>query len=231
VEVMLLGAGRGTRLASLGLDVPKILVNVGGEPLLARQLRYLAAQGAERVVVNAHHMAEQVCAFADEHSGLPELVIVTEPELLGTAGGVRNAISHFGSGPIVVLYGDVLTTASLPTLMAAHAASGAAATITLYESIETEGKGTVQIDGERVVGFREKAATDRATTERALINAGLYVVEVGFITRLVPSGQAADFGHDTFPLALAGGISLAAYRLERTVLDIGTPDKLQEAQD
>jgi NDP-sugar pyrophosphorylase family protein len=92
---MVLGAGRGTRLASLGLEVPKILVDVSGEPLLARQLRYLDGEGVDRVVVNAHHMADKVLAFARERSGPPELIVVSEPELLGTAGGVRNAISRF----------------------------------------------------------------------------------------------------------------------------------------
>src|ERR1035441_6413429 len=104
---MLLGAGRGTRLGALGLTVPKILVDVGGEPLLARQLRYLAREGAERVVVNAHHLADQVEAFAAQHTGPPELVVVREDELLGTAGGVRNALPELGTEPFVVLYGDV----------------------------------------------------------------------------------------------------------------------------
>ena len=57
---MILAAGRGTRLGALGRTTPKVLVEIGGQPLLARQLSYLAEAGVERVVVNAHHLAEQI---------------------------------------------------------------------------------------------------------------------------------------------------------------------------
>jgi mannose-1-phosphate guanylyltransferase len=229
---MLLGAGRGTRLASLGMTVPKILVDVGGEPLLAHQLRYLAREGARRVVVNAHHLAEQVEMFAAEHIGPPELVVVSEPELLGTAGAVRNALTRFASDQIIVLYGDVLTTAPLRPLLAAHRRSGRQATITVYESSETSGKGTVDVDDAgRLLGFREKqGSADAAPTGPALINAGLYVVERRFVRNLVSEGRVCDFGHDVFPEALAGGIEVGVQRLPTAVLDVGTPEKWREAQ-
>ena len=114
-------------------------MDIGGEPLLARQLRYLAAQGAERVIVNAHNLAEQVRAFAAQHTGPPELEVLVEPDLLGTAGGVRDALSRLGPEPFVVLDGDVLTDISLPELMADHRRAGAPATLTAYRSAETEG--------------------------------------------------------------------------------------------
>ena len=101
---MILAAGRGTRLAALEPDVPKPLVQIGGEPLLARQLRYLGANGVLRVVVNAHHLSAAIESFAAEYRSLdgPELIVVTEPQLLGTAGGVRNALDQLGSEPFVI---------------------------------------------------------------------------------------------------------------------------------
>lgn len=229
---MLLAAGRGTRLAPLGLSVPKILVDVAGEPLLARQLRYLAGEGATRVVVNAHHLAEQVQAFAADHSGRPDLVVITERELLGTAGGVRNALGQFSSDPIIILYGDVLTEAALPPIIASHRESGVAATITVYESTETAGKGTVGVDGQdRLLGFHEKAdwrAPGPPRTE--LINAGLYVLQRSFVADFVRERQVCDFGHDVFPEALSRGVEIGVHRLAAPVLDIGTPPTLRQAQ-
>jgi len=48
---MILAAGRGTRLASMGLNVPKALVEIGGRPLLESQIDYLVRSGIERIVV------------------------------------------------------------------------------------------------------------------------------------------------------------------------------------
>ena len=120
MNAMILAAGRGTRLGELGRTVPKILVDVGGEPLLARQIRYLKDGGIERIVINAHHLAEQVESFVAEHSLAPDIDVVVEAELLGTAGGVRNALPHLGEEAFVVLYGDVIVDESITGVVAAH---------------------------------------------------------------------------------------------------------------
>lgn len=208
--------------------MPKILIDVAGEPLLARQLRYLGTQGVLRVVVNAHHFAEQVEDFAAEHSRSPALVVVVEEHLLGTAGGVRNALAELGDDPFFVLYGDVLVDEPLAPVMDAHRAGGVVATITVYESTRTKDKGTVEVDDAgRVASFREKQAVP---PERALINAGIYVVEPSFLRGAVAPGAVSDFGHDVFPAALAAGKPLGVYRLDRPVLDVGTPADLEAAR-
>jgi mannose-1-phosphate guanylyltransferase len=228
---MLLAAGHGTRLRHIEPDVPKALVSIGGEPLLARQLRYLEGQGVRRVVVNAHHLAHQVLDFAHQYRGSLELVVVVEERLMGTAGGVRNALPMLGDEPFVVLYGDVLTSEPLAPMLKRHAGSGAAATLAVYESASTNGKGTIAVDAsDHVTSFREKGVEGAAVAATGpLINAGIYVLEAGF-ARQIPLGGAPDFGHDVFPAALARGERLAAHRLSAPVLDVGVPSALAQAR-
>lgn len=226
-RAMILGAGRGTRLGSLELTIPKVLVDIGGVPLLGRQAEYLREQGISRVVVNAHHLAEQVETFAQEYHGPIELIVVREKRLLGTAGGVRNALTELGSEPFLVLYGDVVVAEPLADLIAAHERSSAVATLTVYESDDVYGKGTVQVDGDgAVTGFTEKGESGAGT---ALVNAGVYVIEPEFVQEL-PLGEELDFGHDVFPNALARGVSLRAHRLADPVIDVGTPEGLARAR-
>lgn len=229
MNAMLLAAGRGTRLRLVEPDVPKALVDIRGEPLLAHQLRYLQGQGISRVVVNAHHLADQVVAFALEHRGSPELRVVVEHELLGTAGGVRNALPELGEEPFVVLYGDVLIDEPLAPLVERHRQTRARATLAVYESAEIEGKGTLTVDDAgMVVGFAEKTSAPTGATT-AHINAGIYIIEPGF-AREIPEFVASDFGHDVFPLALSRGDRLASYLLSRPVLDVGIPATLELAR-
>ncbi len=224
---MLLGAGRGTRLAELGLAVPKILVPVGGRPLLARQIDYLQAQGVERVIINAHHLAEAVQAFAAEYAGPVELTVVTEPKLLGTAGSVRNALELFSRGPFFVLYGDVVVDQPLAPMVSEHIRRGAAATVAVYESLLVAGKGTLAVDDDGwITRFVEKDPTVRPP---ALINAGLYVLEPALLADL-PPGEELDFGYDVFPSALRRGVKILAHRLPHSVVDVGTPEGLALAQ-
>jgi len=226
---MILAAGRGTRLAALGLPVPKALIDIGGEPLLSRQIRYLEGQGVRQAVVNAYHLAEQVVVFAREYRGRAAVRVVVEEDLLGTAGGVRNALPLLGTEAFLVLYGDVLVDASLRPLLDTHARLRADATLALYESTEIEGKGIVHVGDEGLVhAFVEKPEASSGNPE--LINAGIYVVEPKLVLDFVAAGAESDFGHDVFPAALAEGRRLGAYRLPRPVLDVGTPSALETAR-
>ena len=229
MNAMILAAGRGTRLGALGRSTPKILVELDGEPLLARQIRYLKKWGVERIVLNAHHLADQVEGFVSGHPQTGDLRVIVEPELLGTAGGVRNALPLLGEEPFVVLYGDVVVDESISAVAETHARARAVATVTVYRTAEVEGKGTVEIapDGS-VSAFQEKAISH--SDGEAYVNAGLYVVNPQLL-RDLPAGVMLDFGHDVFPAAVERGERIAGHRLDAPVIDIGTPPMLDMARD
>jgi NDP-sugar pyrophosphorylase family protein len=225
---MILAAGLGTRLGAVGRAEPKALIDIGGKPLLERHLEFLQRQGIERVVINAHHLAQQVQAFVEAYAGRLEIVCLVEEHLLGTAGGVRNALPHLEPGPFVVLYGDVLIDEPLAPLLELHRKRQAVATIAVYEADSAEGKGVVEVaaDG-RVTRFLEKSWAEAGPV---LINAGVYVVESELVAPLSP-GVVSDFGHDLFPAAVADGVPVYAGRLQSPVIDIGTPEGLAHARE
>jgi mannose-1-phosphate guanylyltransferase len=229
MNAMILAAGRGTRLGELGRTVPKVLVDVGGEPLLARQIRYLKDEGVQRIVINAHHLASQIESFVADHPDAADIDVVVESTLLGTAGGVRNALVYLGDEAFVVLYGDVIVDEPLGAVSETHTRTRATATITLYQTTEIEGKGTVQITSEGVVSaFREKVASS-PTDSVAYVNAGLYILDSDLLRSLPPDVEL-DFGHDVFPAALARGDTIAAHILAAPVIDMGTPAMLELAR-
>ena len=59
-RAVILAAGKGTRLEPLTLDIPKCLVEVGGEPLIERALRALASQGVAEAVIVIGYRGEDV---------------------------------------------------------------------------------------------------------------------------------------------------------------------------
>lgn len=228
MNVVLLAAGYGTRLASVFPDTPKILVSIRNEPLLSVQLRYLAREGANRVVMNAHHLADQVEHYLTTNQPPVETTLVVEKQLLGTAGGVRNLLGYLESTPFVVLYGDVLTNLKLADLLDCHLSRRAEATIAVYKTRSIAGKGTVRIarDG-RVLSFSEKSTS--AASRPLFVNAGVYILEPRFVAEAVASSACSDFGHDIFPRAVTEGRRLFAYELMGSVIDVGTPEGLAAA--
>ena len=104
---MLLAAGLGERMRPLTERVPKPLISISGTPLIDRMLDHLVEGGIKKVVVNTHHLAEQIVAhlkFRQE----PSISIVYEKNLLDTGGGVAQALPLLGGESFLVVNSDVL---------------------------------------------------------------------------------------------------------------------------
>lgn len=106
-KAFILAAGFGTRMRPLTDRIPKPLVEVAGKTLLSRMLAQLQQFGVKKVVVNTHHLAQQITDHLKNRPG-PEIVLSHEPVLLDTAGGIKNSLQHFGDEPFFVLNGDGL---------------------------------------------------------------------------------------------------------------------------
>lgn len=221
---MLLGAGRGTRLAPLTHDVPKILAPLGDRTLLEWQLDYLAANGVDEVALNVHHHADQVELAVAGLAGRPPAVRIShELELLGTAGALVPFRGFFRER-FLLLYGDVVTDIDLRALAAAHDAERPLATLAWYRSSELAGKGTLELDPHgRVTGFAEK----QGAPGEGCVNAGVYVLEPRVLDLI--EGEAPDFGHDVWPRALAAGEELLGVEIDGYLRDVGSPDALAAA--
>jgi MurNAc alpha-1-phosphate uridylyltransferase len=111
MKVLILAAGRGERLRPLTERTPKPLVEVGGEPLLGRHLRHLAAAGFQEIVVNTSHLADQIHAFLGDGSqwGLSIQISYEGPEPLETGGGMLHALPLLEPDPFLVVNADVVT--------------------------------------------------------------------------------------------------------------------------
>ena len=60
MKAMILAAGRGERLRPLTDHTPKPMVEVQGRPLLEHQIHWLAGAGITELVINLHHLGEQI---------------------------------------------------------------------------------------------------------------------------------------------------------------------------
>ncbi len=103
---MILAAGFGTRLRPLTLAKPKPLFEVGGRAMLDQALDHLKEAGIQRVVVNAHYLADQIAAHIAARRDV-ETVLSYEEEILDNGGGVKNARRYFGDKPFFVLNADL----------------------------------------------------------------------------------------------------------------------------
>lgn len=105
MQVIVLAAGRGTRMRPLTENVPKPMPPVGSEPMAGRVADAAVDAGAERLVFVVGYEGESVREhFGSRYDGVP-VTHVEQDELLGTADAVRAAADRV-SGRFAVLNGD-----------------------------------------------------------------------------------------------------------------------------
>jgi mannose-1-phosphate guanylyltransferase len=217
---MVLAAGLGTRLRPLTEHLPKPILPIGDRSSLARALARVTAARAPRVVVNAHHGAARLRAAVEAE--FPGVFVSEERELLGTAGGLARAAPALGAGDVLVWNADCLVEADLAALVAAHASSGAAAT--LLVAPRPRGEGSVGLDaGARVVRLRQESVADEATGADFV---SVHVVGASLRANLPGAGCMVA---DVYIPAMRRGAILRAVPYEGPFFDIGSPASYLDA--
>jgi NDP-sugar pyrophosphorylase family protein len=231
VIALVLAAGFGTRFRPATLTTPKPLLPLRDRPILFHVFDHLLEEGADRFVVNAHHLAPALrAAVGDSYADVP-VAWSLEEKILGTAGGIRRAYERGLLGEdFLVANGDVLTTLPLGRLLAARHEPGVVSALAVLPN-EDPGRDTplwAAKDGRlaAVGGPRPDGATGPwlFTGLQSATAALVPRIPEGFaeLARdvLVPSAAARDGAFALVPYAPADGLWF----------DLGTPERLAAAE-
>ena len=108
-HAMILAAGLGSRMKPLTLKIPKPLIKVRSKNLLERSINLLENHGVEQIIINVHHLADQVEKFISNIKSKVKITISDEKDLLlDTGGGVKEGTKIFDKNPFFVLNPDTL---------------------------------------------------------------------------------------------------------------------------
>jgi NDP-sugar pyrophosphorylase family protein len=225
MNMMLLAAGRSTRLGAIGAALPKPLVPICGHPAITFGLAAAARAGLGRAVVNLFHHGDALrAALGDTACGV-RLEYSVEEELLGTGGGLAQARPLFGPGPLLVMNAKVVADLDLAGFVAAHTRGGALATMLLRDDPDARRWGAISTDQTgRVVGIldaRSPRPPEGRVTERMFT--GVHVVEPALLDRLRP--VFSDVIRDAYVPALVAGETIRAEVLPGYFAEHSTPER------
>ena len=231
--LIVLAAGQGTRMNS---DLPKVLHQIAGAPLLVHALKSGAALAPERQVVVVGHGGEQVADAArlwDE-----DIAIAEQTEQLGTAHAVaqaRPALDGF-TGDAIVLYGDTpfISPETIEQMVQARATHDVV--ILGFEAADPGRYGRLVMTGdklERIVEFKDATEAERAIT---LCNSGVVCAKAEVLFDLIDKvGNENASGEyyltDIVGLAWDTGRSATAVTCaESETMGVNTRAQLAEAE-
>ena len=108
MKAMILAAGFGKRLGHLTQSTPKPLIKVKGQPLIKYHLSKLLAADYSQIVINTHYLSDEIVNYVEnEFNNDPRITFSIEKEILGTGGGIKKALHHFGNDDFLVLNSDI----------------------------------------------------------------------------------------------------------------------------
>jgi histidinol-phosphate phosphatase family protein len=217
-------------MGSLAEAVPKALLDVGGRPLLARQLAVMQAGGVGRVVVLGGHLADELARALPKVTpeGMHvELVVESEPR--GTGGCLAAAPLPAG-GPLVVAYGDIAFDMDLAALLGAHRRTGALATLVVHPNDHPHDSDLVELDHRRRVVRLHPKPHPGDLRVRNLVNAAVFVLEPAVIDTIENPGPC-DLVHDVLAPLIEQGRPIYGYPTTEYLKDLGTPTRYERVVD
>jgi glucose-1-phosphate cytidylyltransferase len=226
---VILAGGVGSRLSEETWVRPKPMVEIGGMPILWHVMKHLSTHGIEDFVICLGYMGNAIRQWfagyflqtsdvtldlanrsMDVHGSRTEpwrVTLLDTGEGTMTGGRLKRAFEHLQpTGTVLMTYGDGVADVDVAALERFHRDQGALATVT---AVQPPGRfGALDVEGDRVVRFREKPRGDGAWT-----NGGFFLLEppvadyiAGDATTweeeplrsLAHEGQLASFKHDGY---------------------------------
>ena len=219
MQAVILGGGKGTRLAATG---PKPLIETGGKPFLAYLLAELRRFGVADVIILTGPFTDIYRERLGDGTRLGmRLTYMPEPVPAGTGGALTYAAPQLAA-EFLLLNGDSFFDINLLDLATRNFSPGWLIGLALREVDDVARYGIVGLDGDTIRSFGEKTVTGRG-----LINAGIYRLRRELVAEI--GAPPVSLERDIIPRLVGHGHARGAV-YHGHFIDIGVPDDLARAQ-
>lgn len=220
---VVMAGGQGVRLRPLTDSLPKPMLRVAGRPILERIVLHLVGHGIKRVFISVNYLGHVIEShFGDGSRFGCAIEYLRETEPLGTAGAL-GLLPEPPRESVLLMNGDLVTSADLGGLLDFHAKGGYAATIGVRRYLHTVPFGCIEREGDRVVSIEEKPTVER------LVNSGIYALEPAVVEMVQPGTRIGT--PELVGVLLEAGDSVGAYEIEDDWIDVGQREQLDRARE
>ncbi|MDA3918459.1 MAG: sugar phosphate nucleotidyltransferase [Deltaproteobacteria bacterium] len=149
MKALILAAGLGTRLLPYTQAIPKPLFTLMSSPMLEHIIQKLVDTGCKQIVINTHHLHEQIKDFVMQNRYCDIIHTIHEPVILDTGGAIANAKPFLENHPFFVINSDIISNINLKKAYNFHEQSNCLATLVLHDhdqfnKVKTDDFGYIQ---------------------------------------------------------------------------------------
>ena len=240
MKTILMAGGRGTRIAELFPEIPKPLIPVNGMPILEREIRSLASQGFNDLIITVSYLADKIIAYFGDGSQLGvKIEYYVEETPLGNAGALFRLRDKIGEEPFFLLNADAAFDVDFNRMYNFHKQHGGLVTLFTHPNSHPYDSGLIIADDKGNVNKWLAKEDERPQWYNNRVNAGLHVIDPQV---LYMSLKNLEIDEDTgLPKGkvdldrkilkpLCGTGQMYCYDSPEYVKDMGTPERFHQVE-
>jgi NDP-sugar pyrophosphorylase family protein len=191
-------------------------------------LGWVAAAGIRDVMINLHHKGDLIrqALGTGERFGLT-ISYSDEPVILGTGGGLKRVEGFFKDEPFMIVNADVLTALDPNVVIRVHAEHRPRATLVVRRDPNAATFGALGLDAAgRIRRFLGRGTANEPLED--VMFTGIHVLDPSVLAA-IPADRFSPIT-DEYIAIVERGEPLMGLLSDAAWIDIGTPERYQEAQ-
>lgn len=178
MKTIIMAGGRGTRIAELFPNIPKPLIPVDGMPILEREIRSLARQGFDDIILTVGYLADKIISYFGDGSRFGvKIEYFVEKTPLGNAGALFRLRDKIGDEPFLLLNADAAFDVDFNRMIAYHKEHGGLVTLFTHPNSHPYDSGLIIADKDGKVERWLSKEDERPQWYDNRVNAGLHVID------------------------------------------------------
>ena len=174
IKTVILAGGYGTRLGDVTDTIPKPMVEIGGIPIIVHLMNHYAHYGHKDFYIALGYKADYIIKYFNDFNSKWNINLIDTGIDTQTGGRCKKVLKKIGNEKVFLTYGDGLSDIDINKLLEFHNNNKKVITVSAVHPSARFGE--LQLDGDRVISFKEKPQL-----QTGWINGGFFVMEPEFI--------------------------------------------------
>lgn len=229
MKVFILAAGSGTRLKPLTDNQPKVMIKIGGKPILEHLILLCRSHNLKEIIINLHYLPKVITDYFQDGNrfGVHLNYSRETDKIMGGAGALKQAEKWLNTDSFFVLNGDVMTNVDLTTMAKFHYEKNGIATLLVHRTDHPFDSDLVEYDGDFLIKrfFRSK----QKDKFQLLAKTGTHIFSPE-IFKYIPAKITYSLESQLLPDLLSKKQQLYAYYSNCYSKDMGTLPRLKQVQ-
>ncbi|MCR4328860.1 MAG: nucleotidyltransferase family protein [Patescibacteria group bacterium] len=237
-QAVILSAGLGTRLRPLTDNIPKVMIPLAGKPLLHWHIEQFKKHGVTDFFINLHYLPDTIRDYFGDGSQFGvKIIYVYEPEIMGTAGGMKNFDGTLDD-VFFLMYGDMASFLDYRKMADAFFAKPADALGMMVVGHNNHPQDSDLVVADKTLKFENIYIKPHKEMPASPTSEPLpfYTMDAAFVFRkeilkYIPAKTRYQIDHDLLPKILAEGKSFYGYETNEYLYDVGTMERYRAAEE